>query len=347
MLNSFTNKAILAKARAMYGNRLTEDDYSEMLRKRSVSELAAYLKGTANYADALQNINETDVHRGQLEAVLRRDLFNRYTRLCRYENARSSEDFFFYIILNAEVDQILRCILLLNAGEPEKFIIDLPGFLISHATFPLMELAKVRSYKDLLEVLHATPYASILKKLPPDETGMLDYSRCEIALRTYYYKHLEDLVKKSFSGKTRSELLELIRVDIELNNLSTIIRLKVYFHKTPEEILPYLYPFSSKLSGQKLHRLVEAQDKDEFLKVLSDTPYGSKVRDRDFLYVEDYTNRISYLYNKQLLRFSVNAPCVLYTFMVLSRVEIGNIISVIEGIRYDVPTAEIQKLLIL
>ncbi len=347
MLNSFSNKAILAKARAMYGNRLTEDDYNEMLRKRSVSEVAAYLKGTKNYADALSNINEATIHRGQLEAMLRRDLFNRYVKLCKYENAKGREDFYYYIVRESEIDQILRCIMLLNAGEPEKLIIDLPGFLISHASFSLLELAKVRSYEELLEALHTTPYYEVLKKFPPDEKGQIDYTRCEVALKTLSYSHLIELARRSFVGKTEDEILEIIKIDIELTNLNIIFRLKTYFHKTPEEIREYLYPFSCKISPSKLNQLVEAEGKDDFLKAFYETRYGARVKDRDYLFIEDYTKRVNYLYNRHLLRFSIQAPSVLYTYVILSKVEISNIISVIEGIRYDVPTAEIQKLLIL
>ena len=36
--------AIISKVRSMYGEHLNERDYSELLRKRSVGEIAGYLK---------------------------------------------------------------------------------------------------------------------------------------------------------------------------------------------------------------------------------------------------------------------------------------------------------------
>ena len=45
MLRSFSNKAIATKARAMYGARVTQADYEELMKKRTVGDAAAY--GTA------------------------------------------------------------------------------------------------------------------------------------------------------------------------------------------------------------------------------------------------------------------------------------------------------------
>lgn len=49
MLASLSNKAILTKARAMYGSRLTEEDYRELTHKYSVGEAVAYLKKETHY----------------------------------------------------------------------------------------------------------------------------------------------------------------------------------------------------------------------------------------------------------------------------------------------------------
>ena len=43
MLENLSTKAIVTKARTMYGRRLKEKDYDELLRRTTVSEVAAYL----------------------------------------------------------------------------------------------------------------------------------------------------------------------------------------------------------------------------------------------------------------------------------------------------------------
>ena len=59
--------AITAKARAIYGKRLTKEDYNNLLHKRGVSGVVAYLKTTEKYRATFANVNETTIHRGQVE----------------------------------------------------------------------------------------------------------------------------------------------------------------------------------------------------------------------------------------------------------------------------------------
>ncbi|MDF2567335.1 MAG: H+transporting two-sector ATPase subunit [Oscillospiraceae bacterium] len=346
MLNLLSNNAMLAKTRAMYGKRLTLDDYNEMLRKKSVSEIAAYLKTTASYGEALSNINENSIHRGQLEIVLRREMFHKYTKLCRYDNTKNN-DFFFYYILMMEVEQILRCIMLLNAGSPEDFITELPSFLLDHASFDLLTLATVRSFSDLTDVLEATPYKDIIKQFPPDQKGLIDYTACEIALITYCYNRIFKAIDKGFKSAAKREIVNIIKLNIELANFSAVFRLKIYFKKSNEEIQKFLLPFHYKLTKQKLAALLESETVEDFLKAFYELSYGKFIKDAEYSYIEKYTHRLKHFFNKKLLRFSTNAPAVLYAFVTLNEIEIENITNIIEGIRYGVPANDIQKLLII
>ena len=122
-----SSNTISAKAKSMYGKRLTDTDYKDMLRRNSVSDIAAYLKENTAYQTALSQIDTHNIHRGQLENLLMRELFNKYTKLCRY-NFTGDNDFYNYLILQYEIEQILKCILSLNAGTMGDFILDLPAF---------------------------------------------------------------------------------------------------------------------------------------------------------------------------------------------------------------------------
>ena len=59
MLNTMTNKAIVTKARAMYGKRITSTQYDEMIKRRSVNDLATYLKNETHFQTILFGINES------------------------------------------------------------------------------------------------------------------------------------------------------------------------------------------------------------------------------------------------------------------------------------------------
>ena len=185
MFDSFSLNATVAKSRTIYGKRLTQDDYKELLRRNSVSEIAEYLKRNTHYRNILSSIDTNTIHRGFLETLLRRDVFDLYVRLCKFQQL-DRIPFYNYIILKQETEEIVSCILNLNANSGEEYISKLPGYLIDHASFNLIELAKSRDYNGMLNVLKKTPYYPILKDAVPDEDGLYDCTKLEVQLRTYY-----------------------------------------------------------------------------------------------------------------------------------------------------------------
>ena len=107
MGNTQASNAILAKARAMYGRRLTARNYQELLNCRDLPDLISYLKTRTSYSEALQAANPATTHRAQLETLLRLNLFEQYASLCRYE-MNIGHDFYRYFIIRSEVQAISR-----------------------------------------------------------------------------------------------------------------------------------------------------------------------------------------------------------------------------------------------
>ena len=100
-----SGNAVLAKARALYGERLRADDYRRLMGCRTMTELAAALKEHPVYADALADVNPQYARRAQLESLLRQSLYNRYDSLCRYDRSAGSK-VYEYFTLCAEVDEL-------------------------------------------------------------------------------------------------------------------------------------------------------------------------------------------------------------------------------------------------
>ena len=67
-----SHNATVAKIRAMYGNRLKQADYDELVNKSSVAEIAEYLKKNTHYGKMLSSIDTVNIHRGFLEDLLKR-----------------------------------------------------------------------------------------------------------------------------------------------------------------------------------------------------------------------------------------------------------------------------------
>lgn len=141
MVPTYSSNVILAKARAMYGRRLTRANYRELLECRTVSEVASYLKNQTPYGSILAGINESDIHRGQLEIRLRQKLFEDNSALCRYE-VTIGEHFANYLISRGEIEQILHSLVLLEGDVPEEYLFAMPAYLTAHTHLDLTALSQ-------------------------------------------------------------------------------------------------------------------------------------------------------------------------------------------------------------
>lgn len=341
-----SQNVILTKAHSMFGKRLTLNDYKELIKKNSISEITTYLKNNTKYKKSLKNIDEINIHRGQLELIIRKNLFNRYTALCRYQISKKNK-FYYYYILKLEVEQILRCIMLLNTNSMDEFIIELPGFLISKASFDMLSLAKVRSFVDLAEVLKNSSYKDIINRCIKTDSNKVDYTSCEILLRNDQYKKIFEIIDKSFKGKEKKLIRSAFEFEINLLNLSSIVRLKKYFKLSPEEISKKLISFKKFFREKKIKNLLSSELDKDFIDLCNSIFKDAILTQEHGNFIEHYTHKLKYKYNKRLLYFSTFASCTFYSFFILEEIEIENLINIIEGIRYNVNPSEIEKLIII
>ncbi|MDR3644799.1 MAG: V-type ATPase subunit [Clostridia bacterium] len=340
------NYALAAKVRAMYGRRLMPSDYRELLRKQSVNEVAAYLKQQPGYNALLSDTNENLVHRGQLESILRRQLFEEYIRMSFFID-ESERDFYEYVVTDMEIDEILSCIRFINAGRQGEYIFSLPSFFAKRASFDLYALAKVKTFPDLIEFLQGTPYQAILKGFEADEAGKIDSIRIEIAFKRYFYDRIFSLIDSTYSGEVRGDILNSFGMDIDLENLMIILRLRKYFNATNEYIRTLLLPYFYRLSKKDIDHILEETDASETMKAIFDTYYGRKsFKKHSFDFLEKYGLQAQYEYHKKILMFANSTPELLTSYMQLKGIELNNLINIIEGIRYALQPAEIGKLLI-
>lgn len=344
MLAALSSNAITAKARAIYGRRLTNANYMELLRLQTVGDVCNYLKVNTSYSHYLSGVNDTSIHRGQLENILQRSRLEKFFRLCNYDFTRN-KGFYNYVISNVEVSIILRALMLINSGSSEDIITDLPVFLQEYTSINFKEIAKVRSFDDLLAVLDKTPYNGVLKPYEAPN-GEINFRECEHSLKLFYYKTVLEQIDQFYRGKTRKELRDIVLIEIELLNLSLIYRLRSYFNKPPEDIKRQLLPFHYKLNSRALDILLQSQQKEEYIQKMRLAAYNNNMRGVEFNYIEDYTKRLKYIISRKMIRFSTNAPISFYSLMTLLQIEIDNLTIIIEGIRYNT-SSQVQNLLIL
>ena len=341
------NEALSAKARAMFGKRLQTDDYEALLQKKTIGEIVTYLRNDTLFVNTLSGVNEKAVHRGQLEVLLRLSLYERLNRLLRYGGAHAAE-FLVGACMNTEIDMILLCIRsLMNHDETmrSQMITEMPLYMEKYMTIDLHQLAHVESYDELYELLADTPYSAIMRKYSGRPVEEIDLVGMEYDLRRSYFQRMYQQASAIASGETLQTLQKLVRMQAELNSLAVIYRLKKYFQADPEIIRQSIIPVQCLFSEREINELIENATGDEVADAIT-RRYHHYVKSTRFTYIENFTERIMKNVYYSAMETNPDASVVLISYMHLSRMEIRNIINIVEGVRYGISNDRIRTLLV-
>ena len=343
--SQFSSNVILAKARAMYGNSLKASDFHELLHCHSVGEIAAYLKNNTCYASVLSEINESTIHRGHLEMLLRRKAFNDYAALGRYDTMVGMH-LFDYLMQRIEIEQIIVCLRYMSAGHTSEFFFSMPMYFASHTRLDLPKMSRCTSYGELLEALSHTQYYDALAHLPPKDDGRIRLTEIENALYTQLSNMMYELISHT-AGKAREELTNLYGARVDAQNVTRIIRLKRYFHAAPDEIRQNLLPNGHCLSPKMIDSMVEAPTADAVLDIFRSTRLGRRIPEGQREFVHDLDHRAPYFNACKHIHYSIHPRVVLLSYVTITDMEVDDIINVIEGVRYGLDPEQIKPMLVL
>lgn len=346
MLTSLSSNVVLAKARTMYGRRLTLANYNELLKCRNVSEVAGYLKNHTVYGKALAGIVENEVHRGQLESRLKQKLMDEYDKLCKYE-VEVDKHFSHSFIQRDEIEYILHAVLLLNSGNinDKENLYYFPPYLLHYSELNLQALSKIKNKDDLLQVLKHTSYEKLVSPFLTEKESRIDYTEIENVLYHYLYINILKTVHKHFFGETKKQLLSIYNTYVDLNNYVRIVRMKIMYGTDVETAKKSLLP-TGNLSKENLEKMLQGSTEEEIQKVLEHTETGRRAIKLQHAYLDEIPARMNYLLCRHFIDFSIHPAVVLISYFFLSETEINNIITIIEGKRYQLEPEEIRKLLI-
>ena len=331
--------AVLAKSRAKYGKCLKDNDYRQLVECKTVPEVAAYLKTRTCYSRALTGLVESDIHRGQLEPLLRQEIYLDIFSLSRYttDNALAVSDL---VTSKLDIEQIVRCLMMLNIGKPEEYALSMPISLDHFTEVSFKRLATVRSYDDLINVLQHTKYYQVINSFRPKDGEGMKIAEIEIALNNKNYSMAMEAIAK-MSNKTEQK--ELFQSVFDFENLERILRLKKYHRFTAETVRSMLIPYG-KLPKRVIEEFCAADDIKDVYELARSTYLGGHLSKLQY-----YDNtQISYAlinsYCKHHLRLSPNPTIVMISYIYLKQIEVRNIINLIEGTRYGLSPEEKIKL---
>ncbi len=340
-----SSSAVITKARAKYGKRLKDKDYSALLKCQSVSAVVSYLKTHTRYSDILNKINESEVHRGQLENLLKQKTFYDFDSLCRYEMSEGSH-FSEFIIRRYEIEQLIHFLLLLSCNKQEKYIYSLPSYFNKHTEIDLYKLSSCKDFDSFINALGKSEYKKILAPFKPANGSTINIAGAEDALNIYSYKELYNAISKRKSKKQKENLSKLCDHVNDFCNLSRILRLKKYYgYMQKDEIKSHLMPYGS-INQNAIDKMCAAQNIDDVFDIMATTRVGKKIKKMSIEKEEQLSIVSRFHMCRRMLYYSTDPAVVLLSYMYVSEAELKNIITIIEGVRYNCKREKIEALLI-
>lgn len=339
MGNVMSYSGIVTKVRAMQAKLLTDQDFVNIAGLHSVPEVVEYLKGKPAYADALNRMDETLYHRGNIEKVLGQSLYADYSRIYRFAGMKQKQ-FIKGFWKRYEIDLINYCLRIVFNHYDVPFDLDYKKeYFDRYSQISIDRLVTSRNIEELVDNLKGTEYYEPLQKLRDSEEATLyDY---DMALEQYYFRNAWWKQRKVLNKKEKEVYTKDCGTKIDLLNLEWIYRAKKYYYMLPPDIYLMMIPIQYRIKPDEFKALVEAPSVGQFMQVLENTYYKRYFDSvRENISIEQlYKECLHKLYIADRRRDPYSIATV-NTYLFLKEEEIDKLTTALECIRYGLTQRE-------
>jgi len=331
--------AVATKVRGLFGKRLRAENYQHMASLKSESEVFEYLRQCPAWSVELSALASTQaggyLGRIELETALREQMCVEYASLMHYLSGDDAVVLRFPV-LNAERQAILNTLRRLKSGGYYKGLPPTNRYLLQ-SSIDRKALEECKDYDGLLAAAADSVYLPALRHLR-EGVGLPDYTAIDSLLDTVCASYLSRIIATRYKGQTKALLLKSHGMQIDINNIMHILRLKRYFPNAGNDVyLTVLNPINYKLRPEMIHSLCAAPDLDAAFALLQSTPYRDCFADVDVSMAENACRRMLYTFFRRTLvsgEPSVHTPIA---YLYVKEYELQVLVNILESIKYGVP----------
>ena len=337
--------AVNTKIRALEKDFLKREDYLNMIQKKSVVDVAHYLKENTSYGKLLSEINIDNISRRDLEDILKNNMIKNMDKLIYYFRDDYKE-LIRSLYIKYEIEDLKILSRSIFNGKDLETIEKPLSFLGKYSRVDPKILFKSKTNRDLIYSLKGSEFYEFL--IPLVNGKRENRFRFEMALDMGYFSIIQSR-KLKISREDRKILKKWEGLLADLYNIQWVYRGKKFYSLSPEELLNYTINFGDKLTFKKRKAMCYTKNLEELYKMITNTIYGFLFKKEEMsrdIYMERRINRFMYYKLKALDRqFSLSIIQTI-DYVWSFEFEIRDIISILEAIRYDIPSEEARKFLV-
>jgi len=324
------NLALITKITAMRGKLLTREDYASLSRLGAVESVGNAIRSLEKYSAALGQISATGLRRSPLERRLVFSAIQDFRNIYKFvtdDKLRGLMDIFF-MKYEIKIIQILLGYIYderPNDFDPEEITLE-TGKLLNNK---INALSKIKTVPEFINGLSGTAYFNVLSAVYKDNISLYEL---ETQLDLFYYLKIWRAAKKN------AVLKHIAGTEIDMKNIIRAYRLR-RFKPEPSMIYASLIPASYKLKASELKNIAEAGAQiDDAARKYKNVFNASISPEKCFLI------KISKTVNGAL-KYSRDAASHIFAYLFLKELEIYNLTSLTEGVRYGLTSDEIESYL--
>lgn len=343
MGNVLSYSGLSTKIRAMQSKLITEEQLQEIIQLSSVPQVIAYLKRTPEYKQPWASLDENELHRGQIEKLLKTSIFNNFQRIYHFANPTQRK--FLDLYSRRYEIRVLKEIMTNIFDHRTTDPLDLTPygeFFRLHSNLDIQKLTTCETMEEFLNALKGNEFYFPLSRIQILETNtpLFDYG---MALDLYYFSLIWNTRKKLFKGNDLAEITLAYGEKFDMLNLQFIQRSKRYFHMASADIYALLVPMNYKLKKEEINALVEASGYEEARQIFHKTYYGRKYEQITVENLEEFYNIILRSILEKEARKDPYSVAMIYSYLYHKEHEVNRLTIAIECVRYGVSPDEAMR----
>ncbi len=332
-------EAVNTKIITKKGHILKSEMWEKVFTFNTVDQLSDFFKNHTEIKKIFKNLNNSDLHRNNLENLLNKYRTLELEELIQYFSGPYKE-FVKALLIEEEIQDLSLILRKISRNENLNEVRD--SFIHSekYTKINFEKLISCRSVQQFTENLKNTIYYNDLRNLTNEDAIKREF-HIEMKLNLLYYNNL---IKKAALLNKDDGLIakQIIGYKIDLENTQWIYRALTYYNLTPEEILIYSLKGGNKLSFSLLKKLCYTKTKHDFMKMANlylkfdffDNTENNNVVISIDKFMIDYLRKGNFQGIGSILAYFYLLGIIIY-----------DLTSVTEGIKYNIPKEKIKEYL--
>ncbi|HEY3473173.1 MAG TPA: V-type ATPase subunit [Anaerolineales bacterium] len=347
--------AISARVRAMYADLLTPQDMIRLNDSPDFPTLFTTLKTTA-YGPYLEGLKDKEITPKRVISQVKRKLADSYYSVIQMapENTRPlvKQLYRYYEVGNLKA--VLRALVTVSTWRTDEAALwdrvrDVFFPLGDFSVLPAQAMVESGSVGAAVDLLRGTPYEETLSFAMRRYSAEQNLFPIEVALDLAYWRRLWAEAKR-LTGQDREQATKIIGSLLDMNNLMWVIRYKVYHKLSEEEIVNYTLPFGYRVQDSDIRAIAAGTDIAATInRIYPGIPEINALLENP----QTGLPRLEVLLKRQLIKqclaafvgnpFHIGIPLA---FLVLSDIEVQDLIILIEAKSSDMPEEEYRPFLL-